>query len=152
MSDTIEINTKGLEKLIKALKAPPPKARIGILGDKTVRTGQLTNATVGAIHEFGTGRFPVRSFLRVPLIDHLGKRVVDAGLTSEESIKAVVIQGTLVPWVKTMAIIAEGIVAEAFDTSGFGKWSQSNMSGKKNHQTLVETGQLRNSITSEVKE
>ncbi len=54
--------------------------------------------------------------------------------------------------VKKVAVVAEGIVAEAFDTGGFGQWPPSDMTHKKVHQTLVETQQLRNSITSEVKE
>jgi phage gpG-like protein len=58
--------------------------------------------------------------------------------------------GTFTPWLKKVAVLAEGIVADAFASGGFGKWPPSDMTHKKNHQTLVETQQLRNSITSEV--
>lgn len=162
MSDAAKIKTPGLDKIIKALGVKAPKARVGILGDDSIRgAGEgntqkkqsgPTNAEIGAAHEYGTSELPQRSFLRVPISEHLAKRLEQAGLTDKDTLKQVIAQGSLLPWLKKVAIEAEGIVAEAFDTGGFGKWKPSNMDNKKNHQTLVETQQLRNSITSEVKE
>jgi len=162
MSDDMKINTPGLDKIMKALSGKMPKARVGILGDKNVRgesagstqkkQAGASNAEVGAAHEFGTATLPQRSFLRVPISEHLAKKLEETGLTDKETLKEVIKSGTLVPWLKKVAIAAEGIVLEAFDSGGFGKWKPSDMTHKKNHQTLVETQQLRNSITSEVKE
>ena len=155
--DTVTINVKGLDQLLKALKAGPPIARVGILGDKTVRSGGgsfQTNAEIGAAHEFGTSKMPARSFLRVPISQNLQKEMESSGALDKKTLNEVVKQGSVLPWVKKIAILAEGIVADAFDTAGFGKWpgwknpNYTNNSG----QLLVDTKQLRDSITSEVKE
>lgn len=157
MSDdgTTTLETKGLDQLLKALKAEPPEAKVGILGQKSVRADKKSganNAEVGAAHEFGTSKLPQRSFLRVPIADHLAKRMESSGALDKETLENVIKQGTITPWIKKIAVLAEGIVREAFDSSGFGKWPPSNMTYKTTKQTLVETQQLRNSITSEVKE
>lgn len=154
MSDDVTFKIDGLEKLLKALKmAKPPVIRIGILGSKNARTGKASsNATVGAAHEFGTSKLPMRSFLRMPLSFELPKAIKKSGAIDKDVLNDVLKEGTFLPWLKKIAILAERTVAEAFETSGFGQWRPSNMTHKKVHQTLVETQQLRNSITSEIKE
>jgi hypothetical protein len=88
----------------------------------------------------------------MPLTVFLQKRLASSGLLNKDVLKQVVDQKSLVPWVKKIGILAEAIVQEAFDTAGFGSWPPSDMSRKKVHQTLVETTQLRNAVTSDVKE
>jgi phage gpG-like protein len=151
MGETAKINIKGLEGLIKSLKGKTPVARIGILGDGASRnSGAKSNAEIGAVHEFGSGKMPQRSFLRVPIAENLEKFLASAGAFDKEALALVVKEGSLVPYIKRVATVAEAVVFEGFDTGGFGKWPPSNMAYKKVHQTLVETQQLRNSITSEV--
>jgi hypothetical protein len=165
MSDEGEttLNVKGLDQLIKALKAKVPSTKVGILGQKSSRgisfpknpktkVQNLNNAEVGAFHEFGTSKTPQRSFLRVPISENLEKYMERAGFLSKDVFDATLKAGSIVPYMKKLAVLAEGIVKEAFDTAGFGKWKPSIMDQKKVKQTLVETQQLRNSITSEVKE
>lgn len=176
-----KVDTKLLDGLLKAIQSSKARGRIGILGEKSLRDGHgaelkgkgtkgvqanakkapklssqdfenVTNAAIGAAHEFGTSKLPQRSFLRVPLADNLAKQVVDAGLLDRDVVMDVIKKKTVVPWLKKVMIVAEGIVLGAFDSGGYGKWKPSIMTGKKNKQTLVETQQLRNSITSEVKE
>lgn len=147
------VNLRGLDKLLKALGTKPPKARIGILGNSAARSdGGPSNAQVGAWHEFGTSKLPVRSFLRVPITENLQKEMEKSGAFDKDALANVLATGSILPWLKKVMIMAEGIVADAFDSGGFGKWKPSDMTRKKNHQTLVETQQLRNAITSEVKE
>lgn len=149
----VTLNLSGLDSLAKALKAKPPTIRVGILGNGNERTGGgQTNAEIGAAHEFGTSRLPQRSFLRIPISDHLESRMEASGALSQGALDQAVATGSMVPWAKKVAVLAEGIVSDAFDSGGFGKWLPSNMAHKKNKQTLVETTQLRNSITSEVVE
>lgn len=154
--DAVKIDTKALDQLIKSLKGRLPVARVGVLGGKTARTskesGVSTNAEIGAKHEFGNEGMPVRSFLRVPISDFMQKYLDKAGATNPEALKRLLQTGKLTEWVKKIGIVAEAIVADGFDSGGFGKWPPSDMRRKKNHQTLVETQQLRNSITSDVKE
>ncbi len=156
MSEETTLNLRGLDQLLKALKAKPPVARVGILGSKSARSGTgkgaPTNAQIGAWHEFGTTKLPQRSFLREPISDNLDKRMESSGALDRDVLADVIKSGSVMPWLRKIAILAEAIVAEAFATGGFGKWRPSDMTHKKVHQTLVETQQLRNSITSEVRE
>lgn len=155
MDNVADLKIAGLDKLIKALNKKPPTVRVGILGDKNAREskkGSKSNAAIGAAHEFGTSVLPIRSFLRVPISEHLDTKMKSSGALNKDVLAEVISSGTLIPWLTKIGILAESIVLEAFNSGGFGKWPQSNMKRKKNHQTLVETQQLRNSITSEVKE
>lgn len=156
--DTVEL--AGLDKLLKALKAKPPVARIGILGDKAARKEETSkkgasNAEIGAVHEYGSiGKgIPQRSFLRVPLADHLEKEMEESGALSDEESKQVIKQGSVIPWLKKIAVLAEGVVRKGFDTGGFGKWAPHSKGYQNNTgMVLVDTTQLRDSIVSEVKD
>jgi hypothetical protein len=145
-----DFNTEGLDALIKALKGQMGKVQVGILGDKTNRDGELTNAQVGFYHEVGAGNNPIRSFLRMPIANEFPSRLDESGAFDEDALKKVVKQKSATPWLKKIALVAENTVREAFETQGFGEWPQSNYDNKKNEQTLVETQQLRDSITSRV--
>lgn len=145
-----EFSTKGLDQILKALKGKQPYARIGVLGTSAGRGGGPSNAEIGAAHEFGTSTLPVRSFLRMPLTENLDKRLASAGAFNKDALNRLVKEGSMVSWVEKLAILAEAIVGEAFDSGGFGRWKPSDMSRKKIKQTLIESQQLRNSITSEV--
>lgn len=155
--DAVQMTTTGLDKILKAVKGQLPVARVGILGSKNARPSGKgkSNATIGAAHEFGTSSLPARSFLRVPISDNLDKYLERAGAFDQEVVKTILKEGSLVAFLRKVGIVAEAIVADAFDTGGFGKWkalSPATIARKKNNQILVETQQLRNSITSEVKE
>lgn len=148
------LNVKGLEQLLKALKASPPQARVGILSGWDGRTGKSSsNATIGAAHEFGTSKIPQRSFLRVPITDNLEKYMQRYGSLDQDAMKEVLKTGTVVPWLKKVAQLAEQIVLDAFSSGGFGKWAAWKNPQYTNNtgQLLLDTQQLRNSITSEVK-
>jgi phage gpG-like protein len=156
MSEDVKLDTKGLDALIKALKDALPRARVGVLGSKSIRaksTAGPNNATVGAFHEFGQGHMPQRSFLRVPIAEHLQSKMEGSGAFDKDVLAEVVKQGTVVPWVKKIATLAVSIVHEAFDTQGFGKWpGWKNPTYTNDHgRVLEDTGQLRDSITSDVK-
>lgn len=162
MSDeTFELKIGGLEHLIKALKARPPTVRIGILGStaRAPKKGQNhapSNATIGAVHEFGSPArgIPQRSFLRVPLSDHLQDELEKSGLLDKETLKKVVETGSMTPWIKQVAVCAEAVVDDAFESSGFGKWPPWKDPNYKNEggMLLVDSGQLRDAVTSEVVE
>lgn len=151
MSDE-DFDTRKLDNLIKALSKDESTARVGILGQKNARRDDGSNASIGAKHEFGDEEVPMRSFLRQPITENMQAYLDKSGAFDKAAAKKVVEEKSLVPWLKKVGIIAEQIVLDAFASGGFGKWKPSNMEYKKNHQTLVETQQLRNSITSEVKE
>lgn len=144
----------GLEGLIKAMKGPHPKAKVGILANRAPRegSGENNNSSIGLKHEFGdpTENLPMRSFLRQPIIEHF-QEFLDKAEIGEETIKEIAEEKTLAPLVNFFGIVGTLVVLEGFDSGGFGKWKPSNMKLKKNHQTLVETQQLRDSISWELK-
>lgn len=141
---------KAFQKLIDALKKDDTYARVGILGQADTRSNAAqTNAMIGARHELGLG-VPIRSFLRMPIETQLQKEIKASGLINKKTILEVLKTGTLRPLVQKIAVIGERCVLLAFDSGGFGRWKPSDMKYKKVHQTLIETQQLRNSITSEV--
>lgn len=147
-----ELNSKPLEQLIKSLENNRlPNGKIGVLGAKNSRKDTGTNAEIGAKHELGLDGMPVRSWLRVPLIDNLEKFLQNSGAFTPAAFRKVIKEGSLKPLMERIMVVADHVIAEGFDTGGFGKWKPSNMRFKKIKQTLVETEQLRDSVTSEVK-
>lgn len=108
---------------------------------------------------------PTRSFLRMPLLSKEGKNVLrkavnDQLSTDREFNKAVgQADSTLLTDVANiLALTALKRVQEAFETSGFGQWKPvsqftlQNRKGDAGNPPLNDTGDLRESITFEVKE
>ncbi len=152
--DNDSIDLSGLEQLTKLFKKLENiEGRIGILGDKNTRDSDTsTNAGIGKIHEFGDGELPERSFLRMPLNLKYDKVVEEKGAMTEKVMKEIIKKGSALPWFEKMVQVAVEVVLGAFESDGYGKWKKSNMKYKKVHQTLVETQQLRRSITGDAKE
>ncbi len=151
----MKYNVRGLESLIKALKVRQPKVRVGILDGHNSRSGKdgSTNAEIGAAHEYGTVNMVQRSFLRVPLQEFLDKKLEESGAFNKDTFRDVIKEGTLLPWLQKIASIAEQVVIGAFDSGGYGQWSPWVNPNYENNTglILVDTQQLRNSITSDVK-
>ena len=139
---TLRGNASGMGSKINAARPPKPS-----------KITTITNATLGAIHEFGTTKMPMRSFLRMPISSQLQSRLENASAFDREAVKQVIKEKSFAHWLSKIATIAEDIVRDAFDTGGFGKWPKWKTKGYENNtgQLLVDTQQLRNSITSEVK-
>lgn len=181
--------------------------RVGIIGDDAYEKhphSDLTNAELGAIHEFGatinvtdkmraflhtigihlkkdttTVVIPTRSFLRMPLlngdfkdylltkigiadIDSLGKDQEGKQLVREHNLEQA--QNALKNNPQIMKKIANFVAAEAlaqvqnaFESGGFGKWApiseitKKNRKGDKDNPPLDDTGDLKDSISVEVK-
>lgn len=175
-NDTVEMKTAGLDNLLKALNDNAGRVRVGILGSKATRhaemetdsitgeqfgtgTSTTNNAEIGLKHEFGgpstlpNGKvinLPQRSFLRVPMITQFQKYLTNSGAFDRATLATILKTGKFSKWLSKLGFIGEHVVQDAFDTGGFGDWKPSNMSFKTNHQTLVESQQLRDSIISEV--
>jgi hypothetical protein len=171
---TVRLNTKGLDKLIAAMKGPQYSVQVGVLGGKVTRTEEkttltyeevvnlkkpirqgkkLNNAEIGAIHEYGDATHPVRSFLRVPLATRLQKELEESNAFSPDAFSEVLRTGSSISWLKKLAIVAEKVVIEAFYTGGYGKWPK--WAGNYTSNTgmiLQDTTQLRQSISSRVVE
>lgn len=116
------------------------------VGGKVYGDG-MTVIAVGAIHEYGAGNNPRRSFLRVPftakrdvLTDAIAKQfraVFEQGRDAKQALGLI-------------GITAVNLSKEAFTTRGFGQWpdiTQATKNAKGSSQVLIDKGILRGSIT-----
>ena len=152
----VEIDDKKLQEGIKKLKKGIG-IKVGLLGadgskkakGKDGEPGKLTEATLGAIQEFGTfdGSIPARSFLEMPIREKfLGE------LKSNPKFRAAVQKLDVVRANDYMGITALGVIDDAFDSGGWGKWAplaDITKRRKKSDKILIDTGDLRRSINYE---
>lgn len=135
---------------------------VGIMGSKATKIhggSKSTNAEIGAIHEFGSisRNIPARSFLRMPLQTKIPQLI----RSKSTSFIKFLLNGHFLQWLQMFGVEAENIVQEAFETSGFGTWKKLKPSTIKHRRKsliegeqalpLIDTGELRRSITSEVR-
>lgn len=112
----------------------------------------LTNADVGAQNEFGdpAKKIPMRSFLLMP-IHAKSKEIID------DTIKAGAYKafagGKIKDVLRYIGQSCEVWIQRAFATRGFGTWKPNaplTIAIKGSSSPLIDTGQLRRSITSQV--
>lgn len=149
----LSMNLEGLESLARTL-GNDLVARVGVLGGNNARNAGdgLGNADIGLIHIFGTldGRIPPRDFLKLPL--EAKKRELMKALEGNAA-KTAIQQGD---YEKAFAILgakAEEIIDGAFKSRGYGQWqpnAASTIRAKGSSAPLIDTGELRRSITSDV--
>lgn len=150
----ITFNLDGLEELRKKL-GDQYVARVGILGGHAARTDEesgLTNSEIGVIHEFGSDNagIPPRSFLRMP-VEHFKREIMKSLATAK--VKEAIDRGDVITVFRVLGVAAEGFVKLAFNSGGFGKWpalKPETIARKGSSKPLIDTGQLRRSITSDV--
>lgn len=154
MSDQdTKLDTKGLDKLIKAFASSKMQTHVGVLGKNQTRKDGGSNAEIGAKHEFGSAEVPQRSWLRVPLTDYLFKALEAAGAFDKNQLKKILKLGTFRPYYEKVGIVAESVIQEGFNSGGYGKWARWRKGySSQTGNILVDTQQLRNSISSEVVE
>ncbi len=149
--DTIYIQTDALDSLLKTFREALPNVRVGVLGTSG-RSDGLTNAEVGAAHEFGTSTVPRRSFLRMPVSEKLSDAVESSGAFDEDVLNEVLRTRSIKAWMTKVGALAVSVVLDAFATGGFGTWLPwSRNYSNKTGNILVDTQQLRNSITYDVR-
>lgn len=153
---SVRFNMDGWEGHVKKALQGKYVTRVGILGEKASEIHNetdKTNAEIGAIHELGlVAHIPERSFLRMPLETKLGQWIENNLDIYEKCLK----KGSMKQWFEAVGFAAEKIIDDAFATGGFGSWARLSpvtvaMKGGR-LQILVDTGQLRSSITSAVYE
>lgn len=144
---TIKIDTTKLDAIQKQAKKQY-MAKVGVLGGAPAREeGAVTNADLGAIHEFGTKNIPARSWLRMPLEFQMPKVYQSIGQKLVNSMTT----NNVLEIFKQIGIRAESIVQRAFDTRGFGNWAPnaaSTIRQKKSDAPLIDTAEFRKSVTS----
>ena len=164
---TVKLDLDKLNAIQKALGSGFI-TQVGVLGQKTNRTlaiegtrkpgkqaSEQSNADIGMRHEFGVKSegLPRRSFLLMPLqqnaVELMKTRKIlwDTFLAGKQTVASLKLAYT------QLGIFAENIVQKAFETGGFGKWlpdAPSTIRRKGSSAILIDTGQLRRSITSRV--
>lgn len=149
----IRVNLDGLEE-IKRKVGNTYRTRVGILGSNANRAADsgINNATLGVIQMFGSvsRNIPPRDFLTMP-IEH-NKRDLIRGLGSG-AMRDAFNRGDYKRMFELLGVKAEEFVQMAFETGGFGRWAPnapSTIARKGSSAPLIDTGQLRRAITSDV--
>ena len=149
---SIKADTQALKDVQKGL-SKAGYVKVGVLGNEASRGEEgINNAELGAVQEFGSAskNIPPRSFLRAPL-EGDKKQIIKA--LQSKAVKKAIEEGNAEAALELVGIAAEGVVDEAFATSGGGTWAAnkpSTVRKKGSSRPLVDTGELRRSITSEV--
>jgi hypothetical protein len=126
---------------------------VGIRGDDDSRVGDsLGNVELGAIHEFGLGNNPERSFIRDPIDENLSKY---RPLTKALGRKVYTLKISL-----TQALNVLGLKAQADMRNAINRGiepglkpatkAQKAKRGKPKNKPLIFTGQLKSAITYKV--
>lgn len=168
---SVKIDRAGLEALINASNAKFV-VKIGILGSQAsgeharkktaekAKTGghkkgtedsPLTNAQIGFAHEKGikSRNLPRRSWLVTPLEDHLGLYFRKIGA---QAITDMLLSQPQKAY-EELGAVCEQIIFKGFETGGYGKWKPlkaSTIRAKGSSAILIDTAQLKNSVTAEV--
>ena len=135
--------------------------RVGILGgdgSKMTQDGKITMAYLGSIHEFGASvkdvktpfEIPERSFLRMPLDTKLGEE-----LEKSSKFKQAFQDCDMQALGDEIGLASLNVINDAFDSGGLGKWqplAESTIARKGSDTILIDTGDLRRSISYEVVE
>lgn len=147
-------NLDGLQQIIDMTKHM--RARVGILGNKVVRTNdtEIDNSEIAFIQIFGsiTDNIPPRDFLVQPLM-HERRELVKA--MSGSMVRNAFLAGNYQKMFKLLGAAGEAAVQKAFETAGFGQWPPNaplTIARKGSAAPLIDQGILRNSVTSDVVE
>lgn len=158
MANEVVANVKNLKTLIGYLSGGLPKVRVGILGSTTARnSGELNNAEIGYTNEVGkqTGfpKIPRRSFIVMPLNMFFGRKLKEKRTLASGQFEKAIKSAKAEQFMQKVGFVAEEVIQEAFSTNGYGQWKPNapmTIEKKKSNSPLIDTGQLRRSITSKV--
>lgn len=115
------------------------------VGGKVYGDG-MTVLRIGATHEYGLGKNPVRSFLRVPFqtkAKEINSQIAKQFEAATNGLDVEVALGRV-------GAAATNISKGAFTTLGYGEWEPidaATAKAKGSSQTLIDTGVLRSSIS-----
>lgn len=153
--NTVKINLTGLRTLQHQLgELESMRVEVGLLEDTAGRSASSNrlqdNPSIGFEHEFGSvlRNIPERSFIRMPLMLHLGN-AVSAGVDWVQLLKH---KGSKFVLAR-LGVVAEEVIQEGFATGGYGTWPQlqpDTIRRKGSSAILIESAQMRKAVTSRV--
>lgn len=160
MTARVTDTDRGARALAESLRAlGKARVRVGVLADAPKKTGTRTGkrgrqiqqaatlAEVAAAHEFGTATIPQRSFIRATVDLKAG----EIGAL-QEKLAAQVAEGKITPEVamERLGAAAQGMVQTRI-AEGIGPaLAPATVARKGSDKPLVDTGQLRSSVTYQV--
>lgn len=154
--NNVKLNITVLRTLRRQLKELEPlRAQVGLFPETSGRSadaGRISdNPSLGFVHEFGNvkKKIPERSFLRMPLMLHLGPVMLAQGLNWLYLLRT---RGAK-HMMHFLGAVAEDIVQEAFATRGYGVWpalQPITVRRKKSSAILIESAQMRKAISYRV--
>lgn len=140
-------HARAVKRARKKGKAEPPAPVASTAPAATV-------VEIGAVHEFGAGRIPARSFLRSTFDAQRPKyqKFLTNGLRRE--VVAVAKTGQTGPenlTLKRLGLVVEGDIKKRIADGIAPPLSPATIARKKSSKPLIDTGQLRASIASEIR-
>lgn len=162
---SLKDNLKSLQKYAQTIDDVKNKAVfVGLPKEKATKTYEdgMSVIRIGAIHEYGIGNNTERSFLRVPFAEN--KKEIDAFIQKRFEMSGKEISP--IKALEQIGVFAEGISKRSFVKNNWkanapitidGGWMRSasgklfKVKGKGSSKPLIDTGVLRNSITSTVR-
>lgn len=152
----------GLNKLTKMLK-DDYTLRVGILGARARsqhdNESGVTNAELGAFHEFGTVKMPQRSFLWMPIVEKLNFNNPKMQDFKKFIWKQLFVKNAPKQFYATLGAMALDAIEWAFQTNGGGMWRPLSPNTEKHFskrrkkglpQILTDTGKLRRSMSFKI--
>lgn len=138
----------GIEAVKKRVKTPGT-VDAGIIDAGEHQSGDMTVASIGFVHEFGSsdGRIPERSFMRTTIAQE--KRAI---VTMQKKLLKKVQAGDM-SMEKALGLIGDFMrakISEKITNLSAPANAPQTVAKKGSSNPLVDTGQLRNSITFEV--
>ena len=147
---SLKDNLKSLQKYAQTIDDVKNKAVfVGLPKEKATKNYEdgVSVIRLGAIHEYGMGNNPQRSFLRVPFAEN--KKDIDAFIQ-----KRFEMSGKEIAPIKALeqiGVFVEGISKRSFVENDWVANSPFTIAKKGSSSPLIDTGDLRNSITSIVR-
>ena len=141
----------GVAGLIARLKdIGKPQVLVGVPASTNPRQGATNNATIAATHELGapSKNIPARPFL-VPVVQGNSQKYV--GLMAQGFKNALRDQEKIKRVYEKIGLVISNDVKDYIVSGNFVPLKQSTIDAKGSSKPLINTGELRNSITYEVR-
>ena len=151
-SYSIKVNNNIKKEITKLKELQKQTIRVGVLGNKTNRQdGEITNASLLYLHTWGSfiNNIPAR-----PVLDAIEIKINEFDKDTQYVMKKF-LQNTLnaLTTARQIGGIALHYTLMSFETKGFGRWAElraKTIKAKNSSAILIETGELRRSLTFDV--
>lgn len=155
-----DLGMKSLMRMVTRMQDEKPKVAVGITGKSGGKAHEgadgMSIVDIGAVHEFGIpGRIPRRSFLRDTIDQHEKKyrAYMVSGLRKDalDAVKSGTTFSTETRVLKRTGLMVEGDIKKRIAQGIAPALAPATIAAKGSSKPLINTGQLRASIASELR-